>query len=293
MRHPSAPLSFWLFVSVLVAGFSCAAAGGGVDRAPTGCAFKVVATRPARVGEHGFEDAHPLLRDPENSWVVPGPNGMRAVVKSDSARKPALFVSDSMGALRRVPGVWASGPVRWSPDGTRLAVVSWQSREKPWIPIVAILMPPSIIMPTPVSMGTGLKWAPNGKWVAVDGRAPASARSFLWVMSSETGQCRVLDTLGVFANYEFGWSPDSRWLVVSRPSELSSHEDITRADLWLFGLDGTRCRLVNTPREIERNPRWVDGHRIIYRRETPGFTEPPREVVIELHRRARREEGTQ
>ena len=164
--------------------------------------------------------------------------------------------------------------------------MSWQSRQRPWIPIIVTLSPPRVAFPRPEFMGTGFKWSPDGRWLAVDGRAPESAKSFLCLMSSETGKCRVLDTLTVFSNYEFGWSPDSKWLVVSRPSALSSHEDLTRADLWLIGLDGTRCRLTTSPRVIERDPRWVDDQRIIYRRETTGFTEPPRDEVIELRRRA-------
>ncbi len=252
--------------------------------ADSACAEVVGAPRPARTGELGFEERHPLLRQPENSWVVPGLAGRRAIVKNDSLKKPALFVSDGPnGELRRIQGVWASGAVRWSPEGTRLGVIGWKSRDRPWVPLVVTPSQRRVVEPRAGFMGTALKWSPDGRWLAVDGRDPAASKSFLWIMSSKTGACRILDSLSVFCSYEFGWSPDSKRLVVSRPSALSSHEDIVRADLWLVGIDGRRCRLTRTPRVIERDPMWIDQKRILYRRETTGFTEAPREEVITMH----------
>lgn len=256
-----------------------ARAGGVAD---SGCGYLASAPRPARAGEVGFEERHPLLRQPENSWVVPGLAGLRAVIKHDSLKKAALFVADSGSSEpRRIQGVQVSGAVRWSPEGARLGVISWESSQRPWVPLVVTPSPLRVVSPRSNLMGTGLKWSPDGKWLAVDGRVGSQPVSFLWVMSSETGVCRVLDSLSVFANYEFGWSPDSKTLVVSRPSALSSHEDVARADLWLVGIDdGKHCRLTSTPRVIERDPMWIDRTHIIYRRETTGFTEAPREEVI-------------
>src|SRR6267378_328121 len=252
-----------------------------LETSPCGFPIIVVGEHDARVGEQGFERAIPLLRDPENSWAVPGPGPMRALIKHDQNRKPALYLEDTLSqSVKRVDSVFASGPVRWSSDGKLLGVVSWQSRERAWVPCVIQMATGKVIKPTLDFMGTGFKWSPDGRWIAVDGRAPGGPMSYLWLMSSSTGACLVLDTLGVYSNYEFGWSPDSRLLVVSRPLSLSEEEDKTRSDLWLFDTSGRRSRLLGANGLAARNPRWVDARHIIYRREVPDMSGAPRERIL-------------
>src|SRR6266571_6347193 len=64
----------------------------------TSCPFRVVREGPARNGDVPFIERDSLLRDPERN-TVPGPRGLRAVVHSDAAHHPSIFLE----ADRRPP----------------------------------------------------------------------------------------------------------------------------------------------------------------------------------------------
>jgi len=254
---------------------------GGVDVPSSTCRAQVVKVQVARGLERAFEDRNSLLRQPAQSWKVQGPGSLQALVRHNEQKKSVLIVADTAtGTSRQLRDVMVSGPVRWSPDGKRLAVVSWISRSQAWTPIVVDVATDNVTTPTCELMGTRLKWSPDGKWLAIDGRVSEKTVSVLWIMNTSTGACVVLDTMAVYAAYDFGWSPDSRSLAVSKPSRLGEDEGVVAADLWLFNLDRTRCRLRATPHAVERNPRWLDARRIVYREEPDGLSAPVREMVL-------------
>lgn len=256
---------------------------GGVGTTTRSCRAQVVGVRVARADERGFESENPLLRRPPNSWKVAGPGALQALIRHNDQKKSVLIVSDTAsGESRSVPALFVSGPVRWSPEGKRLAVVSWRSQARAWVPIILTLATDSIVGPACDLMGTHLKWSPNGRWLAIDGRVPEKPMSLLWLMETSTGRCVVLDTMAVYATYDFGWSPDSRSLAVSKPSRLAEDEGVVAADLWLFNTDGTRRRLRSTPHAVERDPRWIDAKRIIFREEPDGLSAPTREMVMSV-----------
>lgn len=259
---------------------------GGVDAPSRSCSAAAVSVRDARDAERTFDDPNPLLRQPAQSWKVIGPGALQAIVRHNEQKKSVLFVADTAaGTSRLVADLFVSGPVRWSPDGKRLAVVSWESRQRAWVPTIVDLATNSVVRPACELMGVRLKWSPDGKWLALDGRVREELVSVLWVMNTATGACAVLDTMAVYATYDFGWSPDSRSLAVTRPSRLGKDEGVVAADLWLFNLDRTRCRLRATPHAVERNPRWLDARRIVFREEPDGLSAPVREVVMTLSRK--------
>ena len=258
---------------------------GGVD-VPSPCRATVVNLRPARTVERSFDDPNPLLRQPAQSWKVIGPNSLQAIVQHNAQKKSVLSIADTVaGTSKIVTGLFVSGPVRWSPDGKRLAVVSWESSERAWIPTVVDLATDSLTRPKCPLMGVRLKWSPDGRWLAVDGRVPGKPMSVLWIMDASTGGCVVLDTMAVYATYDFSWSPESRSLAVARPSRLGEDEGVVAADLWLFNLDRTKCRLRTTPHAVERNPRWLDAAKIVYREEPDGLNAPVRDMVVQITRK--------
>ena len=255
---------------------------GGVD-VPSPCSATVVNVRPARTAERTFDDPNPLLRQPAQNWKVLGPHSLQAIVQHNAQKKSILSIADTVaGTSRIITGLYVSGPVRWSPDGKCLAVVSWESSERAWIPTVVNLATDRLTKPKCQFMGVRLKWSPDGRWLAVDGRVPGKPMSVLWIMNASTGDCVVLDTMAVYATYDFSWSPESRSLAVARPSRLGEDEGVVAADLWLFNVDRTKCRLRTTPHAVERNPRWLDAGKIVYREEPEGLNAPVRDMVVQF-----------
>ena len=281
--------SAWALVGALVLFWSLPPTrqpqAGGVDPSTRPCRATVVNVRTARAAERDFDDPNPLLRQPAQSWKVIGPGSLQALVRHNEEKKSVLSIADTVaGTIKPIAGLFVSGPVRWSPEGKRLAVVSWKSRTRAWVPVVIDLATGNVTRPTCELMGVRLKWSPDGKWLAIDGRVPERTMTVLWVMSASTGACAVLDTMAVYATYDFGWSPDSRSLAVTKPSRLAQDEGVVAADLWIFNLDRSRCCLRATPHAVERNPRWLNAGHIIYREEPDGLEAPVREMVVQVSR---------
>jgi hypothetical protein len=69
----------------------------------------------------------------------------------------------------------------------------------------------------------------------------------------------------VFTDYaDIAWSPDSRSLAVARITATDSEENPTASDLWIFGVNASRCQLTDTPAILESRPRWIDSTNILY-----------------------------
>ena len=130
------------------------------------------------------------------------------------------------------------------------------------------------------------EWAPDSRSIAVGGVLYGKPVNVLCLVLMPSGKSLTIDTLDVFSDYELAWSPDSRHLVVPRPTKVSHQEEVLDADLWLFDMAGHRCRLTDTPNFVERKPQWIDAARLQYERQRIEG-EPrgaPEIVVIELAR---------
>ena len=93
---------------------------------------------------------------------------------------------------------------------------------------------------------------------------------------------RCIDSLDVFADYEFGWSPNSRNLAVVRPEKIDPHtEEPTVADLWILSnLGRERCAIAVTPEYVEREPVWVTDSTLLVQRDGgPQFTKNERVLL--------------
>ena len=148
------------------------------------------------------------------------PNGARAVFE---ARGEILTVPAEKGDIRnltRTTGVMERDP-SWSPDGRSIAYFSDASGEyalhivdqagKGPARTIGLGEPPSFFY-RPV-------WSPDGKKIAYNDK-----RLNLWFVEIEKGVPLKVDTTyyynPTFA-FDFGWSPDSRWLVYAK--QLKNH----------------------------------------------------------------------
>jgi len=97
---------------------------------------------------------------------------------------------------------------------------------------------------------------------------------------------RCIDSLEVFADYEFGWSPNSTNLAVVRPERVDPHsERPSVADLWIFSVGGrTGCPLGVTPEYVEREPRWTTDSTLLVERQGSQSMQDDR-VLLQVKRR--------
>ncbi len=232
----------------------------------TSCPFRVVREGPARNGDVPFIERDSLLRDPERN-TVPGPRGLRAVVHSDAAHHPSIFLE----ADRRPPRLLrarASRP-RWSPRGRYIACMVGHSLQRPWELSVVDVASGRHWDPEAPCHAMNYAWSPKGDAIAFEGPGHAGQHRLLCVVTWPGLRLTVLDSLPVSTNFHFSWSPDSRWLVTDRATRLDSEEDVNASDLWLVSRDGRRCQLTNTPDLVETEPHWVNDRRIQFLRAHP------------------------
>lgn len=255
---------------------------GGVD---SPCQWRVTATRNLMAGEVPLTQRHPRLADSESANDAPGPDSSRLVVHKGIGRKPAVHLEYPSRGTSEVLIERASGP-RASADGRFVACTVWMSQERPWTLVVLDLKSKRRIEPNLDGCASPYRWSPDGRWIAVMVTPCQEPKSRLALVRMPAGEVRWVDSLEVFSDYEFDWSPDSRHLVVARPTAIDhASEEPTAADLWIVATDGQRpCLLTATPAHVEHDPKWL-SHRTIqvdrFRRENGRFVGEDR-VVLEV-----------
>ena len=148
------------------------------------------------------------------------PNGARAVFE---ARGEILTVPAEKGDIRnltRTTGVMERDP-SWSPDGQRIAYFSDESGE------YALHIRDQSGQGAVKKISLGEKptffyrpvWSPDGKKIAYNDK-----RLTLWYVEIDKGLPVKVDMTYYFnprVAFEFGWSPDSRWITYSK--QLKNH----------------------------------------------------------------------
>lgn len=280
---PRDPRSLKLFLAVnLCAIAACTGIAASVDEP---CNFVVDAVRPPRADDVPLDDHHPLLRRPESANRVPGPGSFQAVVKSDSLHHPHIYIEDTSTGKRRL--LRRGSQPRWSPDGKRIACVIWESIQRPWLLCIVDVATARSFVPELNCLTMNFEWAPDGNTIAVGAVLYGQSTNVLCLVSLPSGTSRIVDTLSVFSDYQFAWSPDSRHLAVQRPTRVIDEEEPSAADLWIFDGSGRKCQLTHTPDYVESEPKWIDRDRLLCMRQLVQGSRRGQETlaVLELGRR--------
>jgi beta-lactamase regulating signal transducer with metallopeptidase domain/Tol biopolymer transport system component len=135
-------------------------------------------------------------------------------LKEGRAMGPATLVFE--GLQSRHPEI-PKQELAWSPDGTRIAMPLWTgSKRDLWILSADGGKPVQIGEDT----GPPLMWSPDGKMIAF--RLVAADRQMLQVIPAEGGTARTVLTTPKEQSVPFGWSPDSKELVVACDGTITS-----------------------------------------------------------------------
>ena len=248
--------------------------------------WTVVAVRGRRLGEVPFENASGYLRRSPDPNYVPGPDSLVVHVTIIERRGYVEILDLRTGRSRRLLDAWASLP-QWSPDGRYVSCVVWRSVIKHHeLTVVDVHTGNIVADPDVRASGTEAKWSPDSHKIAASGVIYGSPRAMLYTVSISGGTATILDSLDVLAAHDFSWSPDSRWLAFSKPTELDDMgEDPVAADLWIADVEtGNTWPLLETPDWIESKPLWITDHTIqVNRRARHGDERGGQQtVVVEL-----------
>jgi Tol biopolymer transport system component len=254
---------------------------------PVRSGWRMSSPRPPKHGEIPYEISLPQLQDPQNLNYSPGPDGLVAVVKTDAAHHPHIYLQDSTSASPRLLIDRIANKPKWSPQGKRIACTVWKSLDRPWNLCIVTLGKPDTLYPSFSAHTVRYRWSPDAKYLAVQGTLYNEDRSVLVVVETSQGTATVLDSLQLLSDYEFSWAPDSRKLAVSRPTRLADVEQVAEAELWIFDVSGNGAKVVRSAGHLQRNPQWIDDTRVLFSQEGLGG-QPGQALVVEISRQTSR-----
>lgn len=264
--------------AILICG-ACIALSGGVDEP---CAWRVVSSRPAADTDTAFVDRSPMLAEPKDPTNAPGPGSLRLLSVKTPQHTRDVYLLDQRTGDSTLVAKHGTMP-RFSPDGRYVAYSLWKSIDRPWNLVIYDRRSGRRIEPALRGcVAYYWRWSPDGRWLAVQDNPCKRGRCRLCLVSVPSGTVHCIDSLDVFADYEFGWSPNSKNLAVVRPERVDPHsEEPTVADLWIFSdLGRARCVLEATPEYVEREPMWVSNSTLLVERsKAPQFAQNERVLL--------------
>ena len=273
-----------LVIAVLVVLGSGKALAGGKRPGDRPCSVSVVAVRDKHPAEQSvvLQLRYGGAADPSS---VLGPDSLRLVVDAPQGH-PRVFIEDMRtGARDDVVGVWATRPV-WSPDGRFVACETYPSQEQSYqLAVIDRRTRKRIVVEAQVAADE-YRWSPDSRWIAVEGVERGTNHVVLSVYDLAHRRLRRIATTPALGSYGLSWSPDSKLLAFTKPTEVSEDETVLEADLWVAPTSNWRpCRVRATQDEVESQPEWLSDAALLVKsvpRTAPRSA--GRELVFELGR---------
>lgn len=193
------------------------------------------------------------------SKQFPGTESSPEEERAEKSAEPSFVDEAGTTQEEALEGLASVGLPAWSPDGARIAFLSFLE-EGPWDIWVmnANGSNPRKLTNTPAKEGL-FSWAPTGREIAFLSFSEKKGQSDIFLSNADGSDVRNLTNT---TNLELDprWSPDgARIAFVSSPDEY-------QCDIWVMNPDGTDQRnLTNDPNYYEVYPRWSpDGTRIAF-----------------------------
>jgi len=174
--------------------------------------------------------------------------------------------ADGTGLRRLTQNAVIDGRPVWSPDGGRIAFLSWRygpSAKRPTADIYVMNADGSgqrMLTSTRRGSWGELAWSPEGEQIAFSAPADRLGASDIFVINADgSGLRNVTNT--VTTSFDFAWSPDGRQIAY-----LEGNVPGPRAPLFVVNADGTRKHALTSPLMVDLGePSWSpNGHTIAF-----------------------------
>lgn len=215
-----------------------------------------------------------------------------------------LFSVDRQGRITQwTQGDAGNGGGRWSPDGGSIAFISGREKPSAQIHILSASGGEARKLTNfPEGSLGGIKWSPDGKWIATAFRETAPDRTEaakkareegnlstpplavddvwyrldgdgyfgmqrykLFLVEVATGEHRLLYEADPLGSYTYDWSPDSSELIVCHSVAKRPLAEVPNDQLFRVNLEGRAWMLEGLPKGEKGAPRWSpDGKWIAY-----------------------------
>ena len=132
-------------------------------------------------------------------------------------------------------------------------------------------------------------WSADSRWNAAAVTSQSSSHSNLSLIAMPSGHVSWLDSLSVFDDYKFDWSPESRHLAIVRQMVMDAGNHWgTASVLWIYSAGGHRgCLVPMPPGFVLGESRWITDSALQLRRRTPeGRLRPWKTPASSSYRRA-------
>ncbi|HET7450143.1 MAG TPA: hypothetical protein VFJ78_06060 [Gaiellaceae bacterium] len=203
------------------------------------------------------------------SWLVSGAGGMSgpvwaprgdrlAATRSHSGSNTYAFAADG-SARERLPFAVDTTPV-WSPDGSRVLVVSEES-----VRIQIVRLVDGVVEAVLPIEGNEPVWSPDGTLIALQSNQSDDVLQIYLVRPNGTDVRRLTSDRNnsdgnLTGAYSAAWSPDGRRLAFASDRDGD-------AEIYIVRVDGTGLRKVTRNLVEDANPSWSpDGRRIVFDR---------------------------
>jgi Tol biopolymer transport system component len=255
--------------------------------------WKVVAVREPKHHEITFEEKTHYLRPGqwEERNTVAGPGHLVAYVRTDRHHHPYLQIEDRQSGEDSVFVYPSVSLPCWSPDGSYLSVSLWTPQTRMGKLVVFDVATWKTVIDVDLASAASAKWSPDSRRIASDGVSYKTGQIVFFEVSVPGGAVSVLDSTNVMGDAEFSWSPDSRWIVYSKPTKVHHVGDTIVSDLCVAdAATGDVWSLVKGTDHNQSSPLWITDNTIQVDRiwwdedDDANWTNREQRVVLVLKR---------
>jgi dipeptidyl aminopeptidase/acylaminoacyl peptidase len=169
----------------------------------------------------------------------------------DQARNQIYLLSMDGGEARRLTNLKNGvSTFRWSPDGTRLVVVS--------------RLGPSDSRPDSRDR-SDVRHYKNTSYKFNDSGWFDDRRTHLWVLEVGSGNAKQITEGNAWNDSDPQWSPDSKRIAFVSNRTGKEYDENRNTDVWVIPADGGEPVRISDHDEADNNPRWSpDGKTIVF-----------------------------